>query len=199
MFASQPRSSWLPEGLRYESEVVTRDQERDLLARIRALPFRAFEFRGYEGKCRVVSFGWRYDFTSRRLDPADDIPEFLFELRRRASAFAGVPASALQQASVIEYGPGAGIGWHRDKPVFCEVVGFSLLAPCLFRLRKGWDGGWERVKLALAPRSAYLLSGRARTEWEHSIPPVTALRYSVTFRTLASPRAARWETAPRAR
>ena len=92
--------------------------------------------------------------------------------------------NAFQHALVTEYGPGAAIGWHRDKPMFGEVIGISLLASCVFRLRRATNEGWERVSIVAEPRSAYLLSGPSRTEWEHSIPPVDALRYSVTFRNL---------------
>jgi alkylated DNA repair dioxygenase AlkB len=93
-------------------------------------------------------------------------------------------ARQLQHALVTEYGAGAGIGWHRDKAVFGEVVGISLLTPCVFRLRRPSGTAWDRVALTAEPRSAYLLSGPSRTEWEHSIPPVSALRYSITFRNL---------------
>ena len=132
----------------------------------------------------MASFGWHYDFEARTLRKADDIPPFLLALRAPAAAFAGLPPEALQHVLVTEYGPGAAIGWHRDKAVFGEVVGVSLLAPCVFRLRRADGDGWERVNLVAEPRSAYLLSGAARTEWEHSIPPVEALRYSITFRNL---------------
>jgi alkylated DNA repair dioxygenase AlkB len=64
------------------------------------------------------------------------------------------------------------------------VVGVSLLSPCTFRFRRAVPDGWERASLQLAPRSVYLLSGAARAEWEHSIPAVDAMRYSVTFRTV---------------
>ena len=151
---------------------------------IRELPFRDFEFHGYTGKRRVVSFGWKYDFSGRTLLKADDIPEFLLSLREAAAEFAGLRPDALQQALVTEYGPGAAIGWHRDKSVFGEVVGISLLASCVFRLRRAVNDKWERVNIVAEPRSAYLLSGASRTEWEHSIPPVDALRYSVTYRNL---------------
>lgn len=174
----------LPEGFRYEAEIVTADAERALLAHIAQLPFREFEFQGYVGKRRVVSFGWRYDFATGQLSQAGEIPEFLLELRAAAAAFAGMPAGMLQQALVTEYSAGAAIGWHRDKAVFGDVVGISLQAPCTFRLRRKRGAGWERVNLTAEPRSAYLLSGPARTEWEHSIPPVDALRFSVTFRNL---------------
>jgi alkylated DNA repair dioxygenase AlkB len=153
---------------------------------VRALPFREFEFHGYTGKRRVVSFGWHYDFEARVLRRSDDMPPFLIDLRDAAARFAGVEPARLQHVLVTEYGAGAGIGWHRDKDVFGEVVGISLLAPCVFRLRRATAaaGKWERVSLTAEPRSAYLLSGASRNEWEHSIPAVASLRYSITYRTL---------------
>jgi alkylated DNA repair dioxygenase AlkB len=152
---------------------------------VRELPFREFEFHGYKGKRRVVSFGWQYDFSARHLLKAEDIPEYLLALRETAAAFAGLKAEEFQHVMVTEYAPGAGIGWHRDKAVFGEVVGISLLAPCVLRLRrKVGEKKWERVNVSAAPRSAYFLSGLARTVWEHSIPQVEALRYSITFRNL---------------
>ena len=174
----------LPEGFRYRAELIAPAEEDALLEEVRGLPFREFEFHGYTGRRRVVSFGWHYDFSARLLRRADDIPAFLLALRPAAAAFAGMEPEALQHVLVTEYGPGAAIGWHRDKAVFGEVVGISLLAPCTFRLRRSVGERWERVNLVAAPRSAYLLSGPARTAWEHSIPPVDALRYSVTFRNL---------------
>src|SRR3712207_1037776 len=108
----------LPEGFVYRPDVITPDDERALVERIRDLPFREFEFQGYVGKRRVVSFGWRYDFNDRVLHKADDMPAFLVELREVAAAVAGLPPDALQHVLVTEYGPGAAIGWHRDKAVF---------------------------------------------------------------------------------
>ena len=70
--------------------------------------------------------------------------------------------------------------------MFGDVVGVSLLSPCVFRLRRKAGAAWERASLALEPRSAYLLRGASRTGWEHSIPAVGRLRYSVTFRNLRS-------------
>ena len=173
-----------PSGFRYEPDLIGAAEEDALLARVRELPFRDFEFHGYTGKRRVVSFGWHYDFGASQLRKANDIPAFLLELRPRAAAFAGLEPASLQHVLVTEYGPGAAIGWHRDKAVFGEVVGISLLAPCVFRLRRAVAERWERVNVVAEPRSAYLLSGPARSEWEHSIPPVDALRYSLTFRNL---------------
>ena len=183
--AAAPRSApTLPEGFRYQAELIGAADERALAARFRELPLREFEFHGYTGKRRVVSFGWRYDFAGGLLRKADPIPAFLLSLRDVAAAFAGLNPAALQQVLVTEYGPGAGISWHRDKAVFDQVVGISLLAPCVFRFRRAAGQRWERVKQVVAPRSAYLLHGPARLEWEHSIPPVEALRYSITFRSL---------------
>ena len=176
----------LPEGMRYEEGLVDANAERRLVAAIAELPFREFEFQGHSGKRRVVSFGWRYDFNTRVLHRTEDMPFFLTGLREAAAAFAGLAPSELQHALVTEYRPGAGIGWHCDKAVFGDVIGISLLARCEFRLRRALDDGWERITLVAEPRSAYLLRGRSRTEWEHSIPPVDTLRYSVTFRNLVS-------------
>jgi alkylated DNA repair dioxygenase AlkB len=175
----------LPEGLRYRRELIGEADERKLLAHVRELPFREFEFHGYTGKRRVVSFGWHYDFTGRRLQKADDIPDYLLAPRKAAAAFAGMGADELQHVLVIEYGPGAGIGWHRDKAVFGDVVGISLLSPCVLRFRRARaKKKWERVNLLAEPRSAYHLSGPARYEWEHSILRVDSLRYSITFRNV---------------
>ena len=175
----------LPEGLRYRPGLLGASDERALLERVRGLPFREFEFHGYTGKRRVVSFGWRYDFSSRHLQKADDIPDYLLPLRAEAAALAGLEAAEFEHVLVTEYGPGAGIGWHRDKDIFGRVVGFSLLSPCVLRFRRAAGAKrWERAKLTAEPRSAYLLSGPARSEWEHGISHVDALRYSITFRDL---------------
>ena len=174
----------LPEGFRYRAEVIARDDERALLERIPTLPLKEIEFHGFTGLRRTVSYGWRYDFAGERLSKTDDIPEFLLAVRDKAAAFAGVAASELQHVLVTEYAEGAGIGWHRDKGVFGDVVGISLLSDCTFRLRRRVGEKWERVNLVAEPRSAYLLRGPSRTEWEHSIPGVESLRYSITFRNL---------------
>ena len=173
-----------PEGFKYAGDMLTPEAEASLVEQFRHLPFRDFEFHGFTGKRRVVSFGWRYDFAERRLRQAEDIPTFLHPLRELAARFAELDADVLRHALITEYGEGAAIGWHRDKAVFGEVIGVSLLAPCLFRLRRKTAERWERVSITAEPRSMYLLSGPSRTEWEHSIPPVEMLRYSVTFRAL---------------
>jgi alkylated DNA repair dioxygenase AlkB len=121
----------LPERFRYRPELIGPADEHSLLARV--LPFREFEFHGHTGKRRVVSFGWHYDFSGRRLRKADDIPDYLLSLWEVSAAFAGLEPGEFQHVLVAEYSAGAGIGWHRDKTVFGEVVGVSLLAPCVLR------------------------------------------------------------------
>jgi alkylated DNA repair dioxygenase AlkB len=183
--APAPPSPRLPEGFKYQSGLISPDEERELVRHIETLPFKEFEFHGFLGRRRVVSFGWRYDFNDGGLREADDIPAFLLPLRSRCAAFAGLGPADFRHVLVTEYAPGAAIGWHRDKAVFAEVVGVSLLAPCRFRFRRRRHAGrWERAAITAEPRSAYLLAGPARSEWEHSIPPVERLRYSITFRNL---------------
>jgi alkylated DNA repair dioxygenase AlkB len=179
LFDAEPA---LPQGFRYQSDIISREVEQRLLAHVRELEFKEFEFQGYLGKRRVVSFGWKYDFNERLLRESADIPAFLLSLREVAAAFASVEPAQLQQVLVTEYSAGAGIGWHRDKAVFGDVIGISLLTPCVFRLRRKVGTKWERASVQAEPRSAYLLRGPSRTEWEHSIPAVDALRYSITFR-----------------
>jgi alkylated DNA repair dioxygenase AlkB len=171
--------------MRYASEVVSREEEEALLREIPALPFKEFEFRGFLGKRRVVSFGWNYDFNGGGLGRAAGMPEFLLPVREHAARFAGVEPASLEHTLVIEYPPGAAIGWHKDRPTFDDVIGVSLLSPCTFRLRRKAGAKWERRSFTAEPRSAYLLRGPSRTEWEHSIPPLDTLRYSVTFRSLS--------------
>ena len=187
LFAAGVKRAY-PEGFRYQPEVITPEQEQALLGEIRSLPLKPFEFQGYVGKRRTLSFGWQYDFNERQLRRTEDIPDFLLELRNTAAAFADIDARQLQHALVIEYDAGAPIGWHRDKDVFGDVVGISLLSPCTFRLRRKVGTKWERTSLTAEPRSAYLLRGPSRTEWEHSIPPVDQLRYSITFRNFRDTR-----------
>jgi alkylated DNA repair dioxygenase AlkB len=151
---------------------------------LQALPFKPFEFHGYLGKRQIVSFGWRYDYAGRTLRQSEPMPAFLLPLRERAAAVAGLEAGRLQQALVTEYEAGVTIGWHRDKPMFEDVVALSFHSPCRLRLRRRRGDGWQRWAMEIAPRSLYRLSGPARHDWEHSIPPVEAKRYSVTFRTL---------------
>ena len=178
--------SRLPAGFLHQADFLSQREEVDLVRRVEALPFKQFEFQGFLGKRRVVSFGWKYDFNDRELRRVDEIPDFLLPVRERAARIAQLPAPAFQQVLLTEYQAGASIGWHKDKAVFGEVIGISLLSACVFRFRKKTGGGWQRASLTMQPRSIYLLAGASRTEWEHSIPGVEALRYSITFRNFAA-------------
>jgi alkylated DNA repair dioxygenase AlkB len=174
----------LPEGLRYQPELISAAEEQALAQRMAELPFKAFEFQGYLGNRRTVSFGLHYEFNGSGLQETEAMPEWLLPVRNRAAGWAGLAEEALEHVLLTEYAPGAGIGWHRDRPVFEDVVGLSLLAPARLRFRKPLGEKWERKALLAAPRSAYLLRGPAREEWQHSIAAMEALRYSITFRSL---------------
>lgn len=175
-----------PAGLRYADGVVTVQQQRDLMARAGALDFARFDFRGFKGNRRTVSFGSRYDFTHNRIERAGPLPDWLEALQAAAAAFADIPQTDLVQALVTEYAPGAGIGWHKDRPEYGKVVGLSFASDCVLRFRRPEPGGFKRAFVMLRPGSAYLLHGSARDSWQHSIAPGHALRYSITFRTLRS-------------
>jgi alkylated DNA repair dioxygenase AlkB len=175
-----------PEGFAYRPALITPEEEAELAARFQSLPFKPYEFRGFFGARRTVGYGWRYAADGKAIEPADAVPDFLLEVRAKAAAFAGLEPDDLAQALVIDYPPGAPIGWHRDRPAFGQVVGVSLLTPAPLRLRlERPGGGWDRVTQVLEPRSAYHLNGAARSRWQHSIPPLDAQRYSITFRTIA--------------
>ena len=179
----KPRAT-LPEGLRYAADVISAEEAGRLVDAFADLPFQAFDFHGFKGNRRIVSYGGRYDFSASRLEAAAPIPEFLLPARAAAAAFAGLAPEAIHHAMVTEYAPGAGIGWHRDRPEFDKVIGLSFGAEATMRFRRRRDAGWERAAQPLAPGSAYLLDGAARQDWQHSITPGDRLRYSVTFRTL---------------
>jgi alkylated DNA repair dioxygenase AlkB len=174
----------LPEGFAYRAELVSLEEEAELLEHFRELDFREYEFHGYLGKRRVVSFGLHYDPNESTVRSTADIPGFLLPLRQKAADFAGLAPADLQQALATEYAPGAAIGWHRDRPAYRDVIGVSFSSSCRFRLRRKRGNSWERASLIVEPRSVYLLRGPARTEWQHSIPPAERLRYSVTFRSM---------------
>jgi alkylated DNA repair dioxygenase AlkB len=174
-----------PEGFAYRPDLLAPDQEACLIRHFQALPFREFAFHGFTGRRRVCYFGYRYDFGQSAVRDAEPMPDFLLEARALAASFSGLQPEALVQAMISEYRPGAGIGWHRDRPVFEDIIGVSFASACRFRFRCEVDGAWVRRSVMLAARSAYLLRGPARTVWQHSIAPGESLRYSVTFRSMA--------------
>jgi alkylated DNA repair dioxygenase AlkB len=174
-----------PEGFASRAGVLSAAEERALVRRLATLPFKPYEFKGYFGNRRVAGFGYRYDQERRIVELAEPIPDFLRGLCDQVTTAMGLRPTDFVQALVNEYSPGAGIGWHRDRPSWGVIVGLSLLSPCTLRLRRKIEDRWERASAVQHPRSAYVLSGAARRDWEHSITPMTELRYSVTFRTLA--------------
>jgi alkylated DNA repair dioxygenase AlkB len=176
--------SGLPEGFRYYPGILSPEEEQALARELASLPFKPFDFHGYLANRQVVSFGYRYDYDRRAVVESAPFPSFLVSLRQKIAETFDRPADAFRQVLINEYRPGAGIGWHRDKAQFDEVVGVSLLAPCVLRFRRKSGDTWDRASLPVEPRSAYLLSGPARGEWEHSIPALDRLRYSITLRTL---------------
>src|SRR5258707_12118716 len=173
----------LPAGFRYIPDVISTADEKSLVQRFEKLPLKPFEFHGHQGNRRIYAFGHRYVFAGQ--DPRADasIPDYLLPLTDVASQISGVPAEAFEQLMVTEYAPSAGIGWHRDRPSYEDIVTVSFLAPCTLRLRRKAPGGWERRAVFIEPRSAYLLRGAVRNDWQHSISPMDVLRYSVTLRT----------------
>jgi alkylated DNA repair dioxygenase AlkB len=172
-----------PQGLRYAADFISPATEQDLIERVAALPLQPFQFGQYEGKRRVASCGFRYDYTLRGLQEADPIPSWLAPLIECVEGFGG-PGTKIAQVLCTEYDTGVGIGWHRDKPHFDRIFGLSLGSPCRFRFRRAAGDKWERFSLDAAPRSIYTMADAARQDWEHSIPAVEAPRHSITFRTV---------------
>lgn len=174
-----------PEGWRYEPDLLTREEEAEIVGLIAALPFTEIVFRGVTARRRVVQLGWLYEFDSRAVSPGPAPEPWLDPLREHAGDLAGIDPERFEEILLTEYPPGATIGWHRDAPAFgSKVVGVSLLSACRMRFRRRMGQGWETHAQVLEPRSGYVLAGAARSTWQHSIPPTPALRYSVTFRTL---------------
>jgi alkylated DNA repair protein (DNA oxidative demethylase) len=172
-------------GLSQADNIVSPEEEQTLIAAIDATALAPFRFHQWEGKRLTVSYGWHYDFDGGGLMPSEPIPDWLLPLRERAARFAGLAPDELVQSLLIRYDADAGIGWHRDRPVFEHVLGISLGAPAAMRFRRRRAGRFDRASAPLAPRSIYHLTGAARHAWEHSIAPMDATRWSITFRSLA--------------
>jgi alkylated DNA repair dioxygenase AlkB len=172
-------------GLQYREQLIGPDQEAALIGEIGQLGLSPFRFQGWTGKRLTRTFGWRYDFDDRSFEETEPLPKWLHSLRDKAAAFSEIRPDDFAHALITRYDPGAGIGWHRDRPQYGEVVGVSLAGPATLRFRCRTADGFERTTLQLAPRSAYKLSGEVREQWEHSIAAHEALRFSITFRTLS--------------
>jgi alkylated DNA repair dioxygenase AlkB len=182
------RPTALPEGFVYERDFLSEQDETSLLETIRLLPFQEAQYREWQAKRRIVSYGGRYDFTHQTLKEAPAIAEFLHPLRDRIARWTGISAADLHHAMIAEYRPNTRLGWHRDVPNFEEIIGVSLLGAARMRLRPYPPKKGDRAvhALELKPRPVYRMRGPARWEWQHAISPTKELRYSVTFRTLRS-------------
>jgi alkylated DNA repair dioxygenase AlkB len=183
------KQSTLPAGFEYQPEFLTRAEESALIGIIQALPLHEAQYKQYTARRRIVSYGGRYDFTSNELIPAGPIPDFLHPLRQRISEWTGIAASDLNHALIAEYQPGTPLGWHRDVPEFESIIGVSLAGECRMRLRpypppKGRNR--DAIALTIEPRSVYWMKDDARWDWQHAVSPTKVLRYSLTFRTLAT-------------
>ena len=183
----------VPDGFQYREDFITAAGERGMLDAIATLQFSQVVMRGAVARRRTAHFGWTYGYYARRSEPGPPLPEFLLAVRARSAAWAGIGAELFVEALVTEYPPGATIGWHRDAPVFGDiVVGLSLRTACRMKFRPYISPSAIRTdaprrathEIDLAPRSGYLLAGAARRDFEHSIPAVASTRYSITFRTL---------------
>jgi alkylated DNA repair protein (DNA oxidative demethylase) len=173
----------LRQGFIYRPDFLSESEEHKLLARLKDVDFSELRMRERIARRRVAHFGWLYGYDSWKIEPGPPIPEFLKNVRERAATLVNVMPDELVEVLVTEYPPGAPIGWHRDAPMFGVVVAVSLLSAARLRLRES-SSGKASVSLTIQPRSAYVLSGLARTKWQHSISPAKATRYSITFRTM---------------
>jgi alkylated DNA repair dioxygenase AlkB len=174
-----------PEGFLYQPDFLSGGEEAALLRTIETLQFGAYDFRGYIAKRRVVAYGEGYDSGTRRMAVTDKvIPDFLSPIRDRAAVIAGMPADEFVQALVTEYSVGTPIGWHRDSPQFETIIGISLRRLCRLRL-KPYQGEGKIISVTLDPPSIYVMRGPVCWHFQHSIPTVKDLRYSITLRRLS--------------
>lgn len=172
-------------GLEYREDFVSEREAQVLIDKLQAEELTPFRFHGWLGNRKTKTYGWRYDFDDASFAPAEPIPEWLHPVRAKAAELAGIAPGDFAHVLLARYDPDAGIGWHRDRPQFENVVGISLGSIATMRFRQRTADGFRRAKVQLGPRSAYLLSGEVRREWEHSIAPGDTLRFSITFRSLS--------------
>jgi alkylated DNA repair dioxygenase AlkB len=173
-----------PAGLVYRPDVLTVDEERDLLDLLEPMTFDPIVMHGQAARRTALHFGLGYDYGTRTPRPGEPMPDWLLPVRARAAELAGHEPDELVEALVQRYPPRSTIGWHRDAPAFEHVIGISLAGSCRLRFQRGKGEQREVAEIVLEPRSGYVLAGESRTAWQHSIPPAKELRYSITFRTL---------------
>jgi alkylated DNA repair dioxygenase AlkB len=175
-----------PDGLVYRPELVPADVEAELLDVLETLRFDPIVIRGQAARRTARHYGLDYDYEARTPMPGEPVPDWLLPARAIAADFAGFEPEELVEILVQRYPPGSTIGWHRDAPAFGTVMGLSLAGSSRLRFQRGKGDARHVFEVLLEPRSGYVLSGKARSSWEHSIPPTKELRYSITFRTLRS-------------
>ncbi len=180
----------VPDGFLYHQNFISDVEEQDLIREIQKMDLTPFKYYQFTGKRRTASFGWQYQFGTNEITTAPEMPAFLLPIRSRAGTLFKIDSNSFVQASIIEYSVASPIGWHRDIPHFGVIVGISLGAACRMRFRKYKRveakrlSRGELLSIDLQPRSIYLMSGASRELWQHSIPPVKELRYSIVMRTL---------------
>lgn len=176
-----------PEGFSYIPEFLSMAEEEKLLHEIKEVQLHTFQFQGYEAKRKVKSFGYDYNFNQRSITKGEPIPEGFDFLLQKISDKLNIDKERFAELLVTEYPVGSVINWHRDAPPFELIAGISLSSDCTFRLRpydKEKQGRKSIISLPVKRRSLYVIDGASRSEWEHSITPVKAVRYSITLRTL---------------
>jgi alkylated DNA repair dioxygenase AlkB len=182
---ARARRTDLPSGFHYISDFLSSSDERELIRFIETLSFAEVRMHGMVAKRRTVHFGWLYGYESWKVTPGPAIPDALLPLRDRAALLMEQPPAMIEEVLVTDYPAGSGIGWHRDAPMFGPVVvGISVLGTARFRFRRRIADAEAVSETHIHPRSAYILSGEARSAWQHSIPATKEHRYSITFRTL---------------
>jgi alkylated DNA repair protein (DNA oxidative demethylase) len=173
-----------PQGLVYEPEFLAPQEEADLVRILEVMDYGEVRMHGQTARRTVRHFGFDYDYERWKVTPTEPLPESLEWVRDRAAGLVGEESDGLAEVLVTRYPPGAGIGWHRDAPMFEDVIGISLASACRMRFQRGKGETRQTWALELEPCSAYVLAGQARWQWQHSIPATKSLRYSITFRTL---------------
>jgi alkylated DNA repair dioxygenase AlkB len=184
LFSVEPA---FPEGFAYTPDFITKDEEMELYKEIQKIELRNFNFQGFTANRKVASFGYDYSFDNGSITKGKDIPTSFDFLIKKVSTKLSIEPGAFAELLVTEYPAGSVINWHRDAPPFDVIAGISLLSDCNFRLRPQDKAKQTKafvISFPVTRRSLYIISGVARSNWQHSITPVKQTRYSITLRTL---------------
>jgi alkylated DNA repair dioxygenase AlkB len=182
-----PIETFLPQGLQYFPGFITASEEMTLLEEISKLDLSPMKFHAYEAKRKTAGFGYDWSFESRTLSKGTPIPPAFNFLLDKVARQMSIEPPGFGAMLVTEYPVGSVINWHRDAPPFDVIAGVSLLSDCSFRFRPYDKARQDRksiISIPLERRSLYIMAGESRSEWEHSIPAVKHVRYSITLRTL---------------